>query len=140
MKRGGPLRSRRRLAARPKRRTACEAEASALWIDRVLAKAARDRATGRRVCAVSGVPEFADDPLEGHHILPQALLRREAGALGVEAEELLWDARNGLPVRRSVHARHTSRKEPIPLAALRPENLEFADALGLRWVLERDYA
>lgn len=138
LKRGGELARKTRLRSRPKAATPERVrEAQARWIAAVLRKAPRDK-HGRRCCAVTGRPQSALDPLEGHHVIDQQKLKRVAKTLGVAEEELLWDERVGLPVLRSRHARHTSRAEPIPRAALRPENWEFAEAVGLReWVEAR---
>ncbi len=101
---------------------------------------ARRGPDGRRICPVTGKPETATDRLTGHHTIERAKIRDAARRLGVPEEELLWDPRCGLPVLWSRHERHTSRVEPIPYECLLPENLEFADALGLLWLLARTYA
>lgn len=108
------------------------------WHDAVLAKARRS-VGGRRLCAVTGVMEHAGDRLTGHHVIERAKLRDAARRLGRPEEEVVWDPRNGLPVLWSRHERHTSRIEPIPRSALLPENVEFAEEIGLGWLLERIY-
>jgi hypothetical protein len=89
---------------------------------------------------VTGIPETATDRLTCHHVIERAKIRDAAKRLGLPDWELLWDPRCGLPVLWSRHERHTSRVEPIPLASLLPENVEFADAIGLGWLLDRIYS
>lgn len=84
--------------------------------------------TGGR-CAVSGA--WADD---AHHVIPKQSLKRR------NLHAHLWDARNGIPLARRVHERHTTAVERIERSALPPAAEEFAAELGLSHLLERYYA
>lgn len=93
-------------------------------------------------CEVTGETELeAAERLEGHHIIEKEHLRQHfpSGHNGRTLTELVWDPRNGLLVRHTIHRRHTSRHEPIPQSALPEEAREFARELGLEWYLAGRY-
>lgn len=112
-------------------------------LPRVFREAAFRRSSG--LCVVSGQP--ADD---AHHVIPKQSLRklvstraRQDGLGQTERREflgrILWDVRNGVAVSRVVHDRHTKAVERIPRSALPKCAIEFAQELGLLWMIERDY-
>lgn len=71
--------------------------------------------------------------LEGHHVLPQQLLKRE----GLHGK--LWDVRNGLGLCRYHHARHESYAQRVPRDVVPNDAFDFADELGLGWAIDREY-
>ncbi len=81
--------------------------------------------------------------LDGHHIITKGLLKREfCGAISdsttaMTSEYRLWDPRNGVPVRRRHHDMLTSGQLKIPRALIPEQTVEFAEELGLGWVLDR---
>lgn len=110
-----PLRRRRY------HRTASERQAAREFREQVVA-------TGR--CAMRG-PH--DGPLQAHHVLTVQALRRYGLA------EHVWDARNGLCLCELHHARHHRALERVPRALLPGAVFEFADEVGLGWLLDREY-
>lgn len=94
---------------------------------------------GRAVDAVDGLPGSANDPIEAHHVLPKSKLKQYARTHGLEEAALVWDPRNGMPVRRSRHDRHTRGFDRIPRADVPGSAVAFAEELGLDWVLDLQY-
>lgn len=77
---------------------------------------------------------FADlQFMEGHHVLPKALLKRE----GFPGK--LWDARNALGLCRYHHARHENYVQRVPRDVVPNDAFDFADELGLGWAIDREY-
>lgn len=108
-------------------KVAIDRQAAAAW-----AAAAR-----RKRCVVCG----AKEP-QGHHIVWQQQLRRQATWLGVEFERLRWDRRNLLPLCEGCHGANHARSRPVTLEELRahaPKVFQFARELGLLPWLERTY-
>jgi hypothetical protein len=70
---------------------------------------------------------------EAHHILYQQELRKHGHS------DLLWDLRNRLVVEYRKHERHHSGAEPIKMSELSLENVQFAEELGLYWLLVKHY-
>jgi hypothetical protein len=65
--------------------------------------------------------------LQAHHVIGQQVLRRYARELKLKratAQRVLWDRRNGVPVCRRCHERHTCAYVRIPRARL--PNFVFA--------------
>jgi hypothetical protein len=90
-------------------------------------RAARDaflRAAWRqRGCAVSGdARDFANGAKnwEAHHVVEARELKKR------NLHHLLWDERNALRLRPDIHRRHTNRMEPVPMTALKDDNIAFA--------------
>jgi hypothetical protein len=80
--------------------------------------------------------------LEAHHVTPKEAIKRWARTNHVEREVLadtLWDPANGLAVCGRHHRRHTLARRRIPIAALPAAALIFADALGLRHLIDTTY-
>jgi ribosomal protein S14 len=128
-----PLRSRKRL--RPisdKQKALRGAQGDA---EKALAHAWWEAVAKNKPCAVCGRP----DRVQGHHVLSQQVLRRHARRFGYDALALLWDPRNGIPVCERDHSAHTGAMKRIPLAVIPAPALDFADEIGLRWQVERDY-
>lgn len=74
---------------------------------------------------------------QAHHVIPQQTLRRRARDLGVDANLLLWDRRNGVELTRRRHERHHSGHEPLTGADVPASVFEFAEQFGLGWWLEK---
>jgi hypothetical protein len=70
----------------------------------------------------------------------QEAIRKVARRFGYDLAVLLWDKRNGVAICEPCHSAHTGAKKRIPLAVIPASAFEFADGLGLRWQIERDYA
>ena len=133
MKRRKALRGRKRLRpASDKQKALRGAQADA---QKALAHSWWEAVAKNRPCAVCGRP----DRVQGHHVLSQQVLRRHARRFGYDVLVLLWDPRNGIPVCEPDHAAHTSAKRRIPLDVIPASAFEFADEIGLRWQVERDY-
>jgi len=116
---------------RKTRMTAAQRAESQAWFETAM------RAKGKglpmkSVCAVGGAKHR--DSLQIHHVIPKRILKVEGHA------DRLWDPRNSLVLCSSCHARHESALRKVPLALLRPAHFEFAEELGLLWVLDRFYA
>ncbi len=79
-------------------------------------------------CAISG--DWAQD---AHHIIPQQSLKWR------NLHAHLWDARNGIPLSRRVHERHTTAVERIRRDQLPEAAHEFAAELGLEHLIDRYY-
>ena len=95
-------------------------------------------ACGHR-CAVCG---YEGPHLEAHHVIEQGRLRR-AYAEEIH-DELLWNPDNGLllcaePAPNRCHNRHTLAVKRIPRSCLRAANEDFAERIGMGWVLDRFY-
>jgi hypothetical protein len=75
--------------------------------------------------------------LDAHHVIRKALLRVEfpLGAL----DQIVWDARNGVPVGRWHHDQVENARARIPRSVMPAGVEEFAAELGLGWRLDRDY-
>lgn len=81
------------------------------------------------LCIVTQEPlSFSAD--EAHHCLEKRLLR----ARGLH--HLVWDARNGVGVKKRIHDGHTSALHRIPREALPPCVWEFAREVG-PWAVAR---
>ena len=113
---------KRSRALRHRYRKPSEKERARAWRDAVM------RSTGG-LSVVSG-----ETAHECHHVIAKGFLRQRG------LSEHVWDARNGVPLTRREHARHTSRLESIPLGCLPEQVFDFAAAHGLEWYLEKNYA
>jgi hypothetical protein len=70
---------------------------------------------------------------QAHHLLPKRYLKRE----GLHAH--LWDVRNGMALCAFHHERHENFVQRVPRQLLLPTAFEFADELGLGWLIDREY-
>lgn len=133
----GPLRRRKGLTSRPRRRTPAEKEASTIWRELVVASRPavftalelEERARGERRFAI----------VLAHHIILQQVLRRRARDLGVPPKLLVCDVRVGMPASKRRHERHHSGHEPILREELPAAVFEFAAEWGLTEWLDRHY-
>lgn len=98
------------------------------------------------VCACCGKAPTKADPMEAHHVLPKQYIKKYVAALKLTKParvqlliDLLWDRRNGMPLLQSCHRRHTRAIQRVPRRCLRPQHYEFAMALGMEHVLDRQY-
>lgn len=116
---GRPLKqSRRRIVDR---------EASEAWARGVHGKG----------CIVCGAR-----PSQGHHVITQQALRRHAADRDMDAQRLLWDRRNRVPVCAICHHAHHAWTRRLPLSLVErhaPRVRQFARELGLEWLLDREY-
>lgn len=85
------------------------------------------------VVHVGEMDGWCEGVLQSHHVLTQQALRKRG------LEHLRWDVRNGVCVCEGAHRRHTLALERIPYEALPPAALEFADEVGLGWMIDRYY-
>lgn len=163
VKRSGPLRRKKALRsnrglkqgkglARTKRQTRSQdtKRASLAWDRAVKRRLVQDkRHPGRYVCPVCGKSQLVVE-FHSHHIIAKQAIKKAVRSivyrdrLNVEEHErllrrLLWDVRNGLACCKWCHSRHTDAVRRIPRKLLPRFAFEFADELGLRWMIERDY-
>ena len=69
--------------------------------------------------------------IQGHHIIEQQHLKRHG------KREHLWDPRNGMGLCAYHHARHTHWRQRVPRELLPPAVYDFADEIGLPWLLDQ---
>lgn len=118
LKRGKPLRSRR-WHTYPKPAAVIQRD---LWREGLGRCALNMR--GDHVC---------EGKVRGHHLIAQHALRKRG------LHEFLWDKRNRLAVCDAAHHRHHTRCAPLPRSVLPDSVFEFAEELGLLWLLEKTY-
>ena len=121
-----------RTPQRPAFRNDAEREMASRWQIDVLA-------AGQ--CAACGATNV---PMQGHHVLPQRLLRPLECRRGLPPGTLLWDARLGLclcsePAPNRCHQRHELAVKRVPRHKLRVETIAFADELDQGWFIDRHY-
>jgi 5-methylcytosine-specific restriction endonuclease McrA len=137
MKRSGPLK-RTKALARGKvtlKRTPLKVRAQRRPPDEVaLARIFHEQVTRGGRCASCGQLGNALCPIEAHHVLEKSGLRR-AG----HGPEVVWDLRNGMPLCRRCHERHTSRVEPVRRRRVPRSAWRFAAQHNLTWLLEQRY-
>lgn len=78
---------------------------------------------------------------DGHHLVPKQTIKRELRRVYSpdELREVLWDPRNGIPVRRYCHDLLERCMFRIPRLRLPASVEEFAGDVGLDWYLDRTY-
>lgn len=81
-------------------------------------------------CMVHGI---CRGPVQGHHAIEKQALKRRG------LHRFLDDTRNRVPVCEHRHEQHTTRFKPIPRWVLPASVFEFANELGLGWLIDRDY-
>ena len=84
-------------------------------------------------CDFHDNPADCEMPVQAAHVISQQTLRRHGHA------DKLWDVRNGVSACYRAHRRSDSGVERFPREKLPAAVFEFADELGLRWVLDRLY-
>lgn len=87
----------------------------------------------RQPCAVHDDPLDCEQPMQVAHLIPKQALRRRG------LHEFVWDVRNGLSVCYRAHRRSDAGLERFPAERIPEAAWEFADEVGLRWMLERLY-
>jgi hypothetical protein len=120
VKRGGAIKRK------AKRRTPEEIAESLAWHMEVM------RQTGDILTAGDTYPLV----LHAHHIIPQQTLRRRAREIGVREGELLWDARNGVPMSPRRHERHHTGLEPLRWDELPERRRYYAQMFAVSYGLE----
>ncbi len=116
------------LTSRPKERPKEGPLTPVEWARRVWERQ-RIRPGGPVLCAVTDEPlSWAVD--EVHHPLEKALLRER------DLHMHVWDERNGMAIKRAVHAAHTSRMKPIARRFVPASAFEFARERG-PWAVAR---
>lgn len=93
----------------------------------------RERPGGPALCAVTREP-LSWEVDHVHHPVEKAWLRSEGLHL------LVWDERNALAIKASIHTGHTSGMNRIPRSALRPMNWVFAREVGAQAVARLEQA
>lgn len=91
----------------------------------------------RRVC-MNGCMVHADSSqcvglLQAHHVITQQALRKRGHG------DLLWDTRNGFAICEGAHARHSLAIDRIAYDDLPYAAFQFANELGLGWMIDRYY-
>lgn len=127
------LRSRRKL--RPISDKQRAARAALVASQKPLARSWWEHVAKNRPCVVCGRP----DRVQGHHVVSQEALRKVARRFGYDLATVLWDRRNGIAVCEGCHSAHTGAKKRLPISVVPAAAFEFADEMGLRWQIERDY-
>lgn len=84
-----------------------------------------------------------EDPCDGacdpHHVIPKQWLKTNASTLSdQERMEMVWDARNGVPVCSRHHGLLTTRMRHLASDELPAEVWAFASARKLGWLLDRE--
>ncbi len=69
--------------------------------------------------------------IQGHHIIEKSALKNHG------KREYIWDARNGMGLCGYHHPRHTHWRQRVPRELLPPAVYEFADEIGLQWLLDQ---
>lgn len=79
--------------------------------------------------------------VQGHHIIPQHILKREAKDRGYKLGKVKWDQRNYFPMCQQDHMNHHAYVEGsrIPRSYLPEEVFEFAEEYGLTVFLDMEY-
>jgi hypothetical protein len=72
-------------------------------------------------------------PVKGHHALTRQTLRNRGLA------EFEWDRRNRVPLCEQAHLSHHTRSQPLSRGLLPASVFQFADELGLGWLLDKVY-
>lgn len=80
--------------------------------------------------------------IEAHHVIAKQEIKRVARTGRWEwdrEQEAIWDNRNGIPVCSECHMRHESAYKRISRGNVPPSAVEFADELGVGYLIERYY-
>lgn len=83
-------------------------------------------------CVLYGVTA-CEGKVRGHHIIEKRTLRREG------LTEYVWDRRNRLGLCDRHHARHHSGLERVPWRFLSDAAFDFAEEVGLGYLIDRYY-
>lgn len=96
------------------------------------------------ICAMCGATPKVGVPVDAHHVIPQRLIRRYVGGLGLDEADtilllrrLLWDKRNRLPLDRRCHDMLERSQVRLSGDLVGEPMREFARELGLDWWLEK---
>ncbi len=84
-------------------------------------------------CQVHDDPLDCEKPIQAAHLIPKQALRRRG------LFEHVYDPRNGIGACYRAHRRSDAGIERFPVAYIPIEAWEFAEELGLDWMLERLY-
>ena len=80
--------------------------------------------------------------IEAHHVIAKQTIKRMARSEKWDwdrEQETIWDFRNGIPVCVDCHQRHETAYRRISQSNVPPEAVEFADELGVGYLIERYY-
>lgn len=137
LKRRAPLRSRKRKLPRVPSRNVDEA--------RTLRRDFKAAAVAMGCVMCADHPDV-DAPgvdllvIDAHHVIAKRHLRQAvAGLPGLEAQRVVWDARDALGLCRFHHSRHEAWVERVPRRLLPAGAFEFAAEHGLGWLFDREY-
>jgi len=86
-----------------------------------------------RGCQVHDDPLDCDGPVQAAHLIPKQALRRR------KFYEHVYDPRNGIGACYKAHRRSDAGIERFPAAYIPTGAWEFAEELGVDWMLERLY-
>lgn len=94
------------------------------WKARVLASGPCIAHPGKYEC---------EGEVRAHHVITQQALRKHGWI------DFRWETDNGVPVCERGHRRHHSGLERIPRDRLPRRAIDFANAIGLGWMILRYY-
>lgn len=86
-----------------------------------------------RGCEIHDDPGDCEFPVQAAHIIPKQALRRRS------LYEYVYDPRNGIAACYRAHRRSDAGIERFPSSTFSPAFWEFADEIGLRWLVEKLY-
>jgi hypothetical protein len=138
--------SRASLKRRTNPKKGYDEDAAQDWHDHTI-KRARQKVAGqvRYVCPGCGKTRSERD-MQAHHVVTQEAIRGYVNSLRLPLNEaldllrrLLWDRRNGLPVCRWCHERHTKAVKRLARSLLDSKAWQFAAELNLERHLTRYY-
>lgn len=84
-------------------------------------------------CDIHDNPVDCEWPVQACHIIPKQALRKHGFG------DRIWDVRNGIGACYKAHRRSDAGIERFPREKLPAAVWEFADELGLRWMVEALY-
>lgn len=131
LKRGKALKRTAMKRGRRKRMDATEKRARDLFERAVLAK-------GGCVMQERGSTDYCEGGHDAHHVIPKQALKGIFGLSREERMELVWDARNGVPVCRRHHELLTTHARKLRPDQLPDETWIFAYEKGLVLRLYRE--
>ena len=87
----------------------------------------------RAGCQIHDDPLDCDGPVQAAHIIPKQSLKRHGH------EDKVWDTRNAVGACYKAHRRSDAGIERFPRRVFTPEVYEFADEVGLGYLLDKLY-
>lgn len=95
-------------------------------------------------CAVCGRTRreawMSGAKIEAHHVIRKSKLKQVCKTRGLDPSVVVWDVRNRLWLcSHPCHSGETTRLCPIPRSKIPRSSFEFAEELGLGYLLDRLY-